>query len=155
MSKKSKKHSIPQIQAAADQKPLRFSFKHLDLSNPKFHSSKCSVEYFCALFATLQRFSAWTVDQFIDQYNKEHRHIIDFSETSEPDGFQNIPAVDRDQAGYAEGWQFSVYPDTYWIDCRAHGMLIDDTFYVVWFDPEHRLYKRKPVLVEKNDIKQP
>jgi len=68
--------------------------------------------------------------------------MIFFDETSEPEGFQNIPAMDRDQAGYADGWQFSVYPDQPWSDWRAHGILIDDTFYIVWLDQNHALYPR-------------
>lgn len=147
MAKKQKQSSIPQINAAApDEKPLRFSFKHLDLKNPKFDPSQCPTEYFCKLFALMQQFSAWTVSQFSDQNNEEHRHIIDFAKTSEPEGFQNIPRADRDQFAYSDGWQFSVYPEVQWNDWRAHGILLDDTFYVVWFDPEHKLYPKQPVL---------
>jgi hypothetical protein len=147
MAKKPRSAPIPHIDpAAVEDKPLRFSFKHLDTANPKFNPSECSTEYFCKLLATLQCFSTWTVDQFIDQTNKEHRHIIDFGTTSEPDGFQNVPGLDRDQIGYVDGWQFSVYPDVPWSDWRAHGILIDDTFYIVWLDPEHRLFPKKLAL---------
>lgn len=68
--------------------------------------------------------------------------MIFFDETSEPEGFQSIPEMDRDQAGYAEGWQFSVDPDLPWRDWRAHGILIDDTFYIVWLDENHALYPK-------------
>lgn len=143
MAKKRKQSSIPQVDAAApDEKPLRFSFKHLDMQNPKFDPSKCTVDYFCKLFALMQRFSTWTVGQFVDQNNQERRHIIDFAKTSEPDGFQNIPKADPNQFAYSEGWQFGVYPEVQWSDWRAHGILLDDTFYIVWLDPGHKLYPK-------------
>ena len=144
---KKKQAFIPEIRAAAsDEKPLRFSFKHLDLANPKFGPSKCSIAYFCGLFAVMQRFSTWTVAQFTDQNNNEHRHIVNFSETSEPDGFQNIPQADQDQFSYSDGWQFSVCPELAWIDWRVHGILLEDTFFVVWLDPDHRLYPKRLAL---------
>ncbi len=147
MAKKRRLPRIPQIEARpVDEKPLRFSFKHLDAGNPKFAITECPADYFCRLFSTLQLFSRWTVGQFIDQNNEEHRHIIDFSQTSEPDGFQNIPRIDRDQFAYSDGWQFGVYSEVPWVDWRAHGILLDDTFYIVWFDPQHRLYPRNLVL---------
>src|SRR4029077_5031106 len=122
MAKKTKKRKprpdpIPHIEPAAVQdQPLRISFKYLDTRNPKFDPSRCNNEYFCRLFAMLKLFSSWTVDQFIDQSNREHRHIIAFATTSEPNGFQDIPGLDRDQLGYADGWQFSVYPEVPWND---------------------------------------
>jgi hypothetical protein len=145
--KRARPDPVPRIElATVENKLLRCSFKHLDMTNPKFDPSKCSAEYFCRLLAVVQRFSTWTVAQFIDQSNKEHRHIIDFARTSEPDGFQNIPGLDPDQIGYADGWQFSVYPEVPWSDLRAHGILIDDTFYIVWLDPEHKLFPKNLAL---------
>ena len=34
-------------------------------------------------------------------------------------------------------WQFSISANEHG---RVHGFLIDNVFYVVWLDPEHRLY---------------
>jgi hypothetical protein len=124
-----------------EQLPLRFSFKHLDLEKQKFHPSKCEIEYFVRLFHTLRKFSTWTVEQFTDQNNNEHRHIIWFSDTSEPDGFAHIPNVDSDQFGYEGGWQFAVdHPEKPWLRWRVHGILIDEIFFVVWLDQEHLLF---------------
>lgn len=81
-----------------------------------------------------------TVGDFVDQNNEEHRHIIDFALTTEKDGFQHIPKVDREQLGYEEGWQFGVYPDVIHNRWRAHGILVQNLFYVVWLDEHHRLY---------------
>jgi hypothetical protein len=80
-----------------------------------------------------------TVDDFLDQNNKEHRHKIFFEDTSEKDGFVGAPGVDKDQIGYLEAWQFQVCDATDW---RVHGFILDETFYIVWLDPLHRLYPR-------------
>jgi len=96
---------IPALQpAAVDGLPLRFSFKYLDFDNAKFLPSKCTPAYIHELLKILHRFSTWTVGGFIDQNNDEHRHIIDFTQTTEKDGFQHISQIDKEQFGYQEGW---------------------------------------------------
>jgi len=115
---------------------LRFSFKYLDFANAKFLPSDCGHEYLCRLFKILHLFSDWRVGDFVDQNNNEHRHIIDFEHSTEPNGFQ-IP--DAEQMGYEEGWQFSVQPDVHYYRGRVHGVLVDDTFYIVWLDEHHQL----------------
>ena len=121
----------PIIQPELDS--LRFSFKHLDLDSPKFSAAHCTQEFFHAFMAGVRDLSLWTIEQFCDQNNNEHRHIIWFPETTEPEGFP----VDREQLQYHECWQFQLCRDELW---RIHGILIDDTFYVVWLDPNHQLY---------------
>jgi hypothetical protein len=123
-----------------DTLPLRFSFKHLDWSRPKFNPMDCCPQYLRALLQTLHRFSTWTVGEFTDMNNKENRHLIWFPETTEPNGFRDIPNVDAEQFGFNEGWQFRVEPPEPWMRWRAHGILIDDTFYIVWLDQYHCLY---------------
>lgn len=97
----------------------------------------CPAEFSCELFARIKEYSSWTVEQFRDQnQNIEHRHTIYFPETSESKGFTSV--VDE-QLALEECWQFSVKPtpDCIW---RVHGILQDDTFYIIWLDPCHRLY---------------
>jgi hypothetical protein len=134
--------SIPEPRPSSiDKLPLKFSFKHLDFENLKFRPSVCTLEYLLALLEALQRFSTWTVDQFMDINDKENRHSIYFPETSEPDGFEGIPPGDVEQFGYHDGWQFRIYsPQQPWQQWRVHGILIDDTFFVVWLDERHLLY---------------
>jgi hypothetical protein len=133
---------IPAVPSAeVDNQPLRFSFKYLDFSNEKFSPSNCSTVYLNKLFAVLQRFSTWRVSDFVDQYNHQRRHIINFEQTTEKDGFQHIPEIDRDQFGSSDGWQFGVFFEGEWHpQWRAHGILVDDTFYLVWLDERHLLY---------------
>ena len=132
--------SIPEPRIPISQSPLKFSFKHLHLEHGKFRGTLCTDTYFHRLFEALRLFSTWTVERFTDENNKEHRHRIDFPQTSEPDGFQNIPNVDSEQFGYEDGFQFSVCPEDRGNRWRAHGILIDDTFFLVWLDPEHQLF---------------
>jgi hypothetical protein len=119
---------------------LNFSFRHLDIHTDKFLISDCSEEFVRELLNTIREFSSWTVEQFCDQNNNEHRHVINFPDTTEPDGFHNL---DVEQLAYHESWQFQLSQLKDW---RVHGILIDDTFYVIWLDPNHRLYAQHPVL---------
>jgi hypothetical protein len=126
--------SIPHVQLPQESSLLIFSFKHLDCAHPKFALSKCSADYLIALLETIQKYSSWTVDDFKNQNNDEARHTLWFPDTTEPDGFLGL---EQDQLAYHESWQFGINPPkTLW---RVHGILIDDTFYIVWLDPEHQL----------------
>jgi hypothetical protein len=116
-----------------DKRLLEFSFKYLDSTNEKFSPQECSVEFFRALIEAIQAYSHWTVERFTDQNNKDHRHIIVFEETTEPDGFSTL---EEDQLAYHDAWQFGLSKTEVW---RVHGILIDNVFYVVWLDPDHKL----------------
>lgn len=141
MAKKKPRKKIPEPQIPTGERPLKFSFTHLDMEKPKFHHSKCSKAYFAKLLEVLQRYSRWRVNQFTEQDHNDHRHTIDdFSETSEPDGFSHITADDLDQFGYYRIWEIGVDPGVVYSPWRTHGVLIEDTFYLVWLDPEHALY---------------
>jgi hypothetical protein len=125
---------IPEVTIPTGERKLRFSFKHLDTTHHVFSPAYCEAEYHCALLERIKALSSWTVDQFCDHANNEHRHIIDFAETVEKDGFSS---VEEEQLLFTESWQFEVMPKTLW---RVHGFLIEDTFYVIWLDPNHQLY---------------
>jgi hypothetical protein len=118
---------------------LQFSFRHLEKNHPKFKIGDCQERYLRELISRLSDYSKLTVDEFVDQDNQEHRHQIDFPDTSEKNGFISAPDVDMDQLAYAQAWQFQVCDKTDW---RAHGFLLGDTFFIVWLDPSHRLYPR-------------
>lgn len=72
----------------------------------------------------------------MNRINRDRRHVIHFEKTTQKFGFIEAPGVDEDQSNYSEPWQFGLRRDRVW---RVHGFLIDDTFYVVWFDPNHDL----------------
>jgi len=131
------RRQIPTPELQRESLPLRFSFKHLDFSHERFPIGACNLAFMECLLKQLRIFSTWPVEHFTDQNNRERRHIIDFDQTCERNGFSN---VDPDQLGAHESWQFSVCPDDPENCGRVHGILIDDTFFVVWLDPLHRLF---------------
>ena len=61
-------------------------------------------------------------------------HAIKWDDTSAPGGFAHL----SEQMQACEPWQFAISANEYG---RVHGILLDTVFYVVWFDPEHRLYE--------------
>jgi hypothetical protein len=79
----------------------------------------------------LKGYSQLPVEVFQDQNNPDHRHIIDFRQTIEPQGFTT---VDTEQLAYEEPWQFDLMS---WRPWRVAGLLVDEMFYIIWFDPTH------------------
>lgn len=113
---------------------LKFSFKYLDLHNDKFSLNACTCEFWEALIREIHEYSQMAVDAFLDQNHQQRRHVIDFSETTEQLGFSHL---DTEQLVFEESWQFQVGSNGPW---RVSGFLVDDTFFIVWLDPGHRLY---------------
>lgn len=128
---------IPRPELPTEDRALRFSFKYLDLEHSKFRYADCPPEFLESVWHELKRLSGWPVSEFCRYQNERANHPIHFAETSEPDGFAGL---DPEQLGYAEAWQFCPRPRTDW---RIHGILIEDMFYLVWFDPHHRLYPKQ------------
>lgn len=127
---------IPAVAAPPDGL-LRFSFKHLDLNNPKFCTSRCKPGYVERLLTRLRDISSFKVQEFRTNRSPSLKaHPIDFSETSETDGFSSL----NSQLRYEEAWQFEITRNEHG---RVHGLLIIETFYVVWIDPDHQLYPQK------------
>ncbi len=60
-------------------------------------------------------------------------HSIVWEETTEPAGFSHL----NEQLRGVRGYQFEVSQG----EGRVHGLFIDDSFYIVWLDPNHELYK--------------
>lgn len=82
----------------------------------------------------LRDLSGWTVKAFTSHTDKSIRnHEHDWTETSRPDGFSHLNAHYRAYPG----WQFSLTANEHG---RVHGIIIDDTFYVIWLDKDHALY---------------
>jgi hypothetical protein len=127
------KWPIPPI-VQPDARTLQFSFKHLDINNQRFSVDSCTAEFWISLAKKIVEYSQWPVTLFEEQNNEDHRHIIDFTETCEPNGFSHLGT---DQLAYVETWQFQVGIGRW----RVLGFLLDDVFYVVWLDPNHRLYQ--------------
>jgi hypothetical protein len=112
---------------------IAFSFKYLDANNAKFAYRNQSINYWTTLLDRLKALSELTALELIRNRSQALRcHPIDWSTTSEP-GF-GIPAETQlVQIPY----QFSLSSNEHG---RVHGFFIEETFYIVWLDPNHLLY---------------
>lgn len=114
---------------------LRFSFKFLDLlGNNKFCTSHCQEGYLDKFLTRLRDISGLTVNEFrTNKTDALRAHTITFTDTSEPEGFSSL----NPQLRQSEAYQFMITKKDHG---RVHGILLSDTFYVVWIDPAHKLY---------------
>lgn len=96
---------------------------------PEFESG-----YVQSLMERLKAISSWTVREFVTPQGKAARnHTITWGDTSRPKGFPNL----NEQYEAYPAFQMSLSANKYG---RMHGLLIDDTFHVIWLDQGHRLY---------------
>ncbi|WP_431102679.1 hypothetical protein [Roseateles noduli] len=115
---------------------LRFSFKHLQ-TTPKFGLPDLdhAASYLRQLLDRLQAVSTLHPAEFRTSKGKSlraHRHL--WSKTTEQNGFAHLPPSWQRE----EAWQFQLSANKHG---RVHGILVDEVFYIVWLDPEHRLYQ--------------
>jgi len=139
-----KRPSKPKIQIQAipvEQRGLRFSVQFLQIDHDRFPIGRCPKEFFEALFREIARYQTFSVEAFQEACPAEHRHPIYFPGTAEPEGFPNIDPT-SDDLWTDNSWQFGLSPDGKRYDgCgwRVHGFISEDVFYIVWFDPYHKL----------------
>jgi hypothetical protein len=113
---------------------LRFSFKHLDLADSDFSIAHRDSEYFCGVLEKLKSLSAMRATELRANRSKAVRcHPIKWNDTTKQAGFHCLNKQLRD----LEPWQLQIEKEIYG---RMHGFFIDDIFFIVWFDSEHRLY---------------
>lgn len=119
---------------------ITFSFAVLNLNHSKFKVAEEDRSDFLQSLLTdaLAKYSHSTEKEFRKESRREHRHRIDFTKSSFPDGF-GLPAEDLNQ----DAWQFAVCsgqakpPKNKW---RVYGYLVDAVFHIVWFDTEHDMF---------------
>ena len=112
---------------------IRFSFKYISFSD-KYPLKKNDYNYFESLFNRLQSVSHMTTIEFRSNKDKGLRaHKHNWPDTSDPGGYTHL----NDTLKQAESWQFQLSANAHG---RVHGILVDDTFYVIWLDPDHNLY---------------
>ena len=91
------------------------------------------------LLDKLQNLSKIEIQKLLkdNNYRKAIRmHIINWSDTSELNGFANLPQHLNDLTP----WQFNITSNAHG---RVHGFLIENIFYIVWLDTDHLLYSGK------------
>jgi hypothetical protein len=113
---------------------LRFSFKYFDGTDEELCPSAFPTGYTRTLMERLRDLSSWTVSRFQGKYDKALRnHTHDWPRTTRPDGFANL----NEQLQAYPAWQFQLSSNQHG---RVHGFIIDNTFYVIWLDVDHKLY---------------
>lgn len=117
---------------------LRFSFKHLDFSHKKFTFKHRKGKYLLKLLERFKNLSTLKVVQDIlaSRSPALRAHPIKWEETSEPSGFKHLNSQLQDIPPY----QFEISKTKHG---RVHGFLLQNIFFVVWLDPEHKLYFKK------------
>ncbi len=113
---------------------LSFSFRYF-VDRPPFEVPTHSPNYLPALLERLRDLCSFTA---LELHTNRHQalrcHRIDWAGTTEPSGFAHLNATVREQA---TPYQFSLSSNEHG---RVHGFFSGDVFFVVWLDPEHRLY---------------
>lgn len=121
-------------QGAAKDSTLRFSFKLFDPTDGDVCPQVFRNGYVQTLMDRMKSLSTWTVSEFVTPQGKAARnHTIDWDGTARPNGFAHLP----EQYEAYPAFQFSLSANEHG---RVHGLLIDDTFHVIWLDHDHKLY---------------
>lgn len=114
---------------------ISFSFRHIEQSHDKFHYDGREARYFCRFIARLSALSNFSVQEFHANRSSAIRaHPIAWDRTSEPKGFHHL----HEQLKSTTPFQFAVSANEHG---RVHGFFVDHVFFVVWLDPDHRLYQ--------------
>ena len=144
MSKKIKKTDVVKKGASgitlSKLKPpqgISFSFKYYENNHNKFSCIKKEVSYWLTLLDRLKALSSLTAQELLaDRSSTLRCHPIKWEETSEKSGF----GVPNEQQLVDTPYQFSLSANEHG---RVHGFFINETFYIVWLDPDHLLYPEK------------
>lgn len=113
---------------------LKFSFKLFDHTDEVMCPRTFSDGYTQALMQRMRDLSSWSVGRFTSQTDKAVRnHAHDWSQTARPEGFHSL----NEHYRAYPGWQFCVSANEHG---RVHGIIIGDTFHVIWLDKHHSLY---------------
>ena len=110
-----------------------FSLKLFDSSDPEMCPPIFRDHYVQTLMVRLKDLSSWTVGEFLRFNNGLRNHIIKWPDTSRPEGFSGLP----DQYDAYPAYQFALSVNEHG---RVHGLLIGNTFHIVWLDHDHNLY---------------
>lgn len=109
-----------------------FSFRHVDFENKKFQMPENKPEYFTEVVNRFKEVCRLTLGQLTGKDARVfHCHAINWNTATES-GFKNISTELQD----AKDYQFSITKVKYG---RIHGVLLGNIFYIVWFDPDHKL----------------
>lgn len=128
---------IPAPDPPDNENPVKFSFTHLHIQRGgKFCTSRCKNGWIECFLERVKSVSQMKMSAFaIDTVDKSLRnHKIRWEKTTEPKGFHRL----QEQLKPDRPWQMSLSRRKHG---RIHGFLLADIFYVVWVDPDHKLWK--------------
>ena len=112
---------------------VSFSFKYLQTTHRKFQFSHKDSQYFCKLLDRLKHICELSWQEMRTTHKESLRcHDHRWHETTEPNGFGL-----KGQIADLQGWQFQLSSNEHG---RVHGFFLDTVFFIVWLDPEHKLY---------------
>ena len=124
---------LPEALSPDPPKKVSFSFELLQEKHQKFSYNRCNEKYFLNLLVRLRKLSCFDSQTFETLLNDNYWrvHSISWKTTSERKGFSHLSEEYQGCVPY----QFN----TGYRKGRAHGFLVEDVFYVVWLDPNHKL----------------
>lgn len=119
--------SLPPLQGVS------FSFKYFQPAHDDFNVKKQDGKYLNILLSRLKDLCSLTSFDLKSNRSSTLRcHPINWKDTSQND----FGIIDEEQL-VDQGYQFSLSANQYG---RVHGFFIEEVFYVVWLDPDHKLY---------------
>jgi len=116
---------------------ISFSFQYFDNTSKKFSINQCGSNYFISVLERLKKISYLSLGELKTNGSKALRfHSISWQDTTEKDGFS---CLNKSLMDYANNFsfQFEISANKHG---RIHGFISDNVFYIVWFDPFHKLY---------------
>jgi hypothetical protein len=115
---------------------VSFSYKYFQSDHSDFTITAQDISYLIALLERLRDVSGWTSLDLKKNGSKALRcHSIDWVGTS-----QSCFGIPNEDQLVDEPYQFSISANKHG---RVHGFFIGEVFYVVWLDPDHKLYSSK------------
>lgn len=115
---------------------ISFSFKYYQHDRSKFSCIEKEVIYWLTLLARLKDLSSLGAQELLVNRSSSLRcHAIKWEDTSES-GF----GLPNEEQLVDTPFQFSLSSNEHG---RVHGFFIDEVFYIVWLDPDHKLYPAK------------
>lgn len=112
---------------------VSFSYKYFQRDHSKFSVASRKAEYLIALLDRLRDVSSLNAQELISNRSSALRcHSIKWSDTTE-----SCFGFPGEEQLVDTPYQFSISSNQHG---RVHGFFIEEVFYIVWLDPEHKLY---------------
>jgi len=115
---------------------VSFNFRRLCTKREKFNYECCDQNYFNTLLDRLKNISGMSRNEMTITNKRSLKcHEINFKDKGVTENTFGIYGKDVDD----DAWQFQLTSNEHG---RVHGYFIGNTFYIVWLDPDHKLYKK-------------